>query len=345
MKMPRRALMAGSVFALALATGYVMQNGDALASRFAGQQAPVLAANTVGPMPVTAPQPVLVPASVIGMADGGADQPLPMDPDAPKEFAARTSDFATRMAGLESDPAALAREPERRFSEYGLPCAVEFSAREELSGMVLLMLDAPCYAASPVTVRHGDLKFTEITNDAGRLQVSVPALHTPAEYMVSFDDGSDASAKIDVEAANRFHRVALQSMGDTTLGIHALELGAAYGEAGHVHAAMAYGPERALHQDRGFMTVLGNANVPGAWLAQVYSFPKADSRRDGAVRISIETEITAANCGREMRAETLQPGVDGHEPVELVLSVPGCEARGDILVLKNVLRDMKIAAN
>ena len=67
--------------------------------------------------------------------------------------------------------------------------------------------------------------------------------------------------------------------------------------------------------------------------------------RDGAIRISIETEITTANCGREMRAESLQPGSDGYEPVELTLFVPGCEALGDILVLKNVLRDMKIASN
>ena len=64
------------------------------------------------------------------------------------------------------------------------------------------------------------------------------------------------------------------------------------------------------------------------------------------MRVSVEAEVTKANCGREIAAETLQPGADGTmQAVEITLAVPDCSAVGEFLVLKNVLRDLKIASN
>ncbi|NHX28285.1 hypothetical protein HA397_30580, partial [Escherichia coli] len=64
------------------------------------------------------------------------------------------------------------------------------------------------------------------------------------------------------------------------------------------------------------------------------------------VRLNIEAEVTAANCGRELIGETLQPAADGTLTAsEINLSVPGCDAAGEFLVLKNLLRDLKIASN
>ena len=78
----------------------------------------------------------------------------------------------------------------------------------------------------------------------------------------------------------------------------------------------------------------------------MYTFPQALRNQNGVVRLSVQTEINNANCGGMLAAETLQPdGFGGVVASDLTLRVPECDNVGEYLVLKNILRDLKIAAN
>jgi hypothetical protein len=80
-------------------------------------------------------------------------------------------------------------------------------------------------------------------------------------------------------------------------------------------------------------------------MAEVYSFPRAASSRNGQVTLSVETEVTAENCGRDVSAQSLElRNGDTLRTRDMVLSVPNCSAIGDFLVLNNLVEDLKIAA-
>jgi hypothetical protein len=61
--------------------------------------------------------------------------------------------------------------------------------------------------------------------------------------------------------------------------------------------------------------------------------------------MTVEAEVTASNCGRELSARTM--GVMDGTPAErheLTFFMPDCAAVGDFLVLKNLYEDLKIAS-
>ena len=61
--------------------------------------------------------------------------------------------------------------------------------------------------------------------------------------------------------------------------------------------------------------------------------------------LSVETEVSQANCGLEIEAQSLEVGTQGTVKTQnLTLAVPECDAIGDFLVLNNLLQDLKVAA-
>lgn len=128
------------------------------------------------------------------------------------------------------------------------------------------------------------------------------------------------------------------------LQLHVLEFGAGYGSSGHVWAGAPKEVLRGVRGEGGFLTRLGSPELGN--VADVYSYPA--EAMDGAadLAMTVEAEITPANCGRDISGEILQRSLDGSiDSVEVMFAVPGCDAVGDILVLKNMVRDRKIAAN
>ena len=274
------------------------------------------------------------------------DLALPRDPSAATMDQPMPEDLAKRMPTDEAPEAAGAVAEQNQFSEYGLPCAVEITAEAGIAAMVNLDLAAPCYANSPVTITHEGLRFTTATDATGSLSLAIPAFAEMAEVGLTFDTGAEAVAAVQITDFSSFDRVAMQWQGQTDMQIHAFEYGSDYEEQGHVWAGAAHSPARGERRQGGFMTTLGIPGIPGGWVAEVYSFPAAEAPEQGVIRLNVEAEVTSATCGRDVRAQILQPGLNGGlEPVELTLAVPSCDAVGEFLVLKNVLRDMKIASN
>jgi hypothetical protein len=349
----RKLIMAGTVFSLALATGFVMQNGDAIASRlglgnstgigmYSVQDIQPVSASAVQTTPRLAVVPTKIPHVQIS---SDTTAPLPQDPSAQQGFSTQSDSLARRMSDVEPELPKTAPGRHHQISAFGLPCDVTFLADPGASAMVDLTLTAPCYAGSPVTIQHGDLKFTAVTDTVGTLSISVPALSVSATFEARFDNGATAETMATVPGADTFERVALQWQGVPAMHIHAFEDGSTYDEPGHVTAKTPRSPDFAQSRDGGFLTQLGNGAVPGGWLAEVYSYPAANARASGIVRLNIEAEISAQTCGRDVFAETLQNNpVGGFQTAQLSLSMPGCDAIGDFLVLKHILRDMKLAA-
>ncbi|MCT4372292.1 translocase [Yangia mangrovi] len=267
---------------------------------------------------------------------------LPSDRAAEASLPAPQTVRAAAVAEPEATPATLPEETEITAAD----CSVAMSARTGAGAMVSLDIVAPCFASERVTIHHNGLMFTEVTQPDGTLRVEVPALSERALFIASFANGAGATAMAEVPALPFYDRVALQWRGESGLSLHANEFGAAGDEAGHVWAAAAGDLTRTARGEGGFMTRLGDAASPEARMAEVYTFPAAAAKTAGAVTLTIEAEITATNCGRGLEAQTLEHRLGGSlRARDLTLSMPDCSAAGDFLVLKNLLEDLKIAAN
>lgn len=225
-------------------------------------------------------------------------------------------------------------------------CARGIALEVQAPALVNLLVDAPCDADARVVVRHAGLAVTERLSPAGLLDVTLPAFSDVAEFDVAFADGTALRANAMVPDMAAYDRVAVQWQSPDTFQLHAFEFGAEFGAPGHVSAASPRDPGHALRGTGGFLMLIGDSQVPWPLLAEVYTFPTADTARSGSVAIEIEAMVTPEVCGREMLGETLE--IHSGAPVqvrELTLAMPGCDAVGQFIVLKNALEALTIAAN
>lgn len=202
-----------------------------------------------------------------------------------------------------------------------------------------LSLDAPCHPNDRLTLHHGGLSFTATTDTEGRLDVTVPALSASAVFVAEFDDGTGVVGTYLVEDLDGVDRIVLQWSGSEGFEMHAREFGASYGSAGHVWSGS---PQADAAGGR--MILLGDPDTLHPRFAEVYTFPTGTTGRSGTVDLTVEAEVTKANCGRDITAQSIELR-RGARPSskELVLSVPDCDSVGDFLVLNNLLDDLKIA--
>ena len=319
---------AAATFVVAITTGFVMQNGDALASRFATAAPQAMPDQTQRPKTAeirTAEADITPVAATVTNGE---------------------SILADRINSTGQSYTAPKIATDQEYSALGLACDVTLDATQSVGAMVTLDFKAPCHVNETVTVTHEGLAFTAVTSEIGHFTAQVPALAGRAKFDVDLIDGGTVSATTDVLGVSNYDRVALQWTGDSGLRIHALEMGAEYGERGHVWANAPQTIATALQSRGGYLTALGSMTGPGAKHIEIYSFPTGQAQKSGVVRLSVEAEVTANTCNKEIAAQALQSGVDGKiSIVDLTLSMPACDAIGDFLVLNNLLRDLKIAQN
>ncbi|WP_226780062.1 translocase [Oceaniglobus trochenteri] len=224
-------------------------------------------------------------------------------------------------------------------------CTPALSATLLGGATVRLTLAAPCDAGARVEMRHEGLIFDVVTDVNGGVSVDVPALARIAgfEATVAGETLKTIAALPDFDS---YARVALQWAGESGLQIHALEFGAGHGDEGHVWQDAPGSSLRAVRARGGFLARLGDDSLRDGRMAEIYVFPAALMQRDGTVRLSVEARVNAFSCGKSVEGQVMQPGDDGRlQTTLLTLEIPDCDAVGDILVLKNLLRDMKIASN
>jgi hypothetical protein len=225
-------------------------------------------------------------------------------------------------------------------------CSRDIALTAEPAALLKLTVDAPCDPEARVVIRHAGLAVTERVSATGLLDVVLPAFSDIAEVSVAFIDGETLNARTMVQDMALYDRVAVQWQSPDAFQLHAFEFGATFDSAGHVWAATPRDAGHALRATGGFLMLLGDSRVNWPLLAEVYTFPSARVPRPGTVAIEIEAMVTPEVCGREMLGETLEIHAGGPVVVrELTVSMPGCDAEGQFIVLKNALEDLTIAAN
>ena len=248
------------------------------------------------------------------------------------------------LAALETDDTLPA--PQVEAATPALVCEITATGEAASSAMVEFDLTAPCLPNERFVVHHNGMMFSAATDDAGSAKMMVPALSQTAVIIAEFANGEGAVAMTEVPSIAFYDRVVLQWSGDAGFQLHAREFGAGYGEDGHVWSGAARDAATAALGDGGFVTRLGMADGLTARMAEVYTFPTATTTQTGDIALSVEAEITTANCGTDVDAQALELSLDGTiRTQELTLSVAGCDAIGDFLVLNNLVNDLKIAAN
>ena len=128
--------------------------------------------------------------------------------------------------------------------------------------------------------------------------------------------------------------------------LHAREFGADYGQDGHVWSGVTQNTEGMTDGKNGYIVRLGDSQSLEPLMAEVYTFPSGISARSGTIDLTVEAEVTAANCGLEVEAQSLEMMAGGKmKTQDLTLAVPSCDAVGSFLVLNNLVSDMKVASN
>lgn len=376
----RKLGMVASTFAVAMGVGFFMQQGEATASQ---PQAPDLvdpqasvapqgptqgsdvAAQVVAdagqapgaplaaPLAAPAPEEAVDVAAATGMDAGYDMDGTAMDaPAADAAFAAMMSsatDVAPDFAAAAQVAAPLVQAPGADLVPASLPtdtqsCDPFMTGLAQEAAMVRVLLTAPCQLNATFTIHHEGMMFTAKTDENGTASIDAPALVETAVYIAAFEDGLGAVAEVTVPDVDSFDRVVLQWEGQNGFEIHAMEYGAGYGEAGHVWREAARDLTTAAEGQGGFIVTLGDSNAERPLLAEVYTFPSANAPKAGEVALSVETEVTAANCNTDIVAQTLQRQADDRVKIaDLTLSVPDCDAIGEYLVLKNLLGDLTLA--
>lgn len=226
-----------------------------------------------------------------------------------------------------------------------MACEITMDASPEPGAIVSLALDAPCMTDERFVLHHNGMMFSAMTDQDGQAALNVPALTENAIFIASFGNGDGAVAQQTVEDLNKFGRVVVQWKGDTGLGLHAREFEAEYYSSGHIHAEAKGALENLQRGTGGFLQRFGTRTGFDPLIAEVYSFPVNQNRKDGTVYMSVEAEVTALNCGLDVEAQTLEirEGADIRIQ-DLTLFMPKCDAVGDFLVLKNLVEDMTLAS-
>lgn len=340
----KQIVMAAGTFSVALGIGFVMQNGDALASRFGSdsdtaEAAPEPVAPDVAPVEQVADGPSLpIPQDVTADLAGAVSLPQtarPPEPaEAPVELAAVETDDAPSVLGPETMP-----EPETAQS-----CNILMEGSSSEAAMVALTVSAPCHTESPFVLHHQGMMFTAKTDADGTAALTVPALAEIAVFIAAFPDGEGSVSTVTVPDFAAFDRAVLQWRGEAGVMLSAYEFGAGYGEAGHISRENLASADRAAAGDGGFLVQLGDATVEDAFLAEVYTFPSGQ-HDDGDIQLIAEAEITEGNCGQEVAAQSIQVFPDGNTlALDLSVRMPDCEAVGDYLFLQNMFEDLTLAS-
>jgi hypothetical protein len=323
----KRILRIAIVVAVAAASGYVVQHGEPRKVRYSGM--------IPDPVPVD-----IVPLAAKG--EGALDHD---DAGYPPQVAPVTAiDDPVLLPGapLGLKPQAPARLAPPVLDETSLldQCQPVLTLAARPGAMIDLLLMAPCNPQERVVLRHGPLAVSYRTNGAGALFASVPALATDAQVSIRLASGPSASAQVSLPEADAHSRFGVQWLGPQTFQVNAFEDGADYGEPGHISAAVPGQPGRTLLAETGFLTLLGDDQVDNPMLAEIYTFPAG--RND--TPIIVEAAVTDQTCGQEVLGEMLTFTGGETRVSDVSVTLPGCDAVGQYLVLKNLVPDLKIAS-
>ncbi len=225
-------------------------------------------------------------------------------------------------------------------------CNTTFSARREPAALVTLSVSSPCLANKSFVISHSGMRVSATTDRRGNAQIVVPALVPNAAFDVTFANILKASTEIFVPELRRYDRAVLQWSTTDNMRLHALENGAQIGEPGHVWSASFHTAEDTRAGKNGFVLFIGDAEAEIPYQAEVYTFPEGQMNRNSGVDLRVGVTVTAANCGREVDAGTIQTN-SGQTLVvkEITLQMPACDQVGEVTLIRNKFTNLAVVSN
>lgn len=322
MNTQRRLALAVSLLAVGLGAGHLVQSRAAKPA--------------VEPAATPVAEPVaeadLKPTNLQQLAAGNDDLAAPLSVLPPVD---RLSPLPAAPALKPADPKVVA-PPKSAAAEAS--CDMSLDLLADSNAMIGITVIAPCRPNQRVMVKHGGLAVTGKTSASGTMFINLPAMEVQAKIELTFPDGEKLGSVVEMPEVAALQRFAVQWLEQDAFQLQAFENGADYGQPGHVSAVNPHTPAPGLAAEGGFVTLLGDSSVDLPMLAEVYTFPAK-----GAAEVLVEAAVTPETCGRELLGETVS-AVGGKVTVsELTLAMPECAAAGDILVLKNLVPEMKLA--
>lgn len=340
MNTQRKLTLMVATVGVALGAGHFVQKRAS--ERFAAETKTVVTDVTpvaAGPSDLPAAPPVTAaltptlhepPAAAETLPSGDEDM-AKVDP-APAPVAEPPAPLLAEPAAPVAPAADVTAPPAPQLAEQD--CTVQFDLIPQPGAMLGLSLLAPCHADQRVVLKHAGLAITAKTSASGSYFGTLPALTAEAEVEVRFASGETANAALSLPEADGLRRFAVQWQDPDAFQLHAFEAGAGYGDPGHFSAA-----QTGQAGNGAFLTILGDASTELPLLAEVFTFAG-----DKPSEIVLEAAVTAGTCGHEMIGETLVAEGGAVSVADLTLAMPGCDALGDILVLKNLMQDTKLAS-
>lgn len=312
----RRLKKAGTVagtFAFALLIGYVMQYGDADASRFSN----TAAVDQDGRSPAQLDTSPLQLASVVA-----AKVPAPLQLSANRSETMRFDASSVKLTALVADAAETAHELGAGFDAASRHddtprCLVNLAIVPEAEAMMMVTVDSTCRPLAAFEIKHSGVLFSGKTDARGFAQMTLPALAADASVALMFEDGNMSTASAQVADAGEFHRIVFQWRGSAAEFIQTQSPSDPTG--GRI--------------DR-FGTDIGE----NSHFAEVYTFPSSIRFAEGVNALTVRADVTDQSCGRRLLAERLH-FVRGAEPErkDIRITLPSCDFAGTFLELKKVL--------
>ena len=232
-------------------------------------------------------------------------------------------------------------------------CGISLQAEVLPRALVALTLTGSCLPNETIVLHHSGLMVSLKTDNSGIVKIIVPALVEKAIFIATYHNGDGALTMIDVPDMARYQRIVLQWQGAKGVQLHVYKDGAGYGTEGHFWSQTGALYADKPDEDSGFFWLLGDAKQPDGFHAEIASFPAQKLLDTQAGSLSIETEITAENCGRTIAVELFMRATDLKSDTQLsnesssrklTLFVPECDMVGNFIAMKKIIENLNLSS-
>lgn len=206
--------------------------------------------------------------------------------------------------------------PDRQnLSAFGLPCGLTLKSELRGKSVHSIRLVDPCRARQSVAFRYAGLRFDALFSSTGNLQLDIPALSENGGLEMTFEDGLTEDVALEGAELDHLARIALAWTGPDA-------------------------PTLVMQSDH-VQTMLGSQGQS----IQIVTH-QIEPNRAEIIRLQLDRTISEAACqspgkGRIIRKIGARPQVT----YGLSFAPPDCHKVGQTIELKNVLEDLKLAAD
>ena len=247
---------------------------------------------------------------------------------------------ASNLPDLTFDIAELVKIPTAAQAS----CALDIRATPIYGARVTLKLLAPCHPNVVVTIKHSGLQFKERLDADGAIELKIPAFAEYSRFDIELADGTTSTVGAFIAGLSALERVGIAWVGENDTFLHAFQNGAEIGGTGHIWRVNPNTFAKSRMNGGGYLVALGDPSIENAQLAQVYTLPQRTKKHAQIVELQIETLRADTACGGEMALQMAHHRVNsGAAQSELSLSLPNCGTQETSLLLKNAIKDMKVA--